>query len=944
MTREEIMARVVDAAKMANAHDFIMRLPQQYDTDVGSNGMLLSGGQKQRIAIARALIKKPSVLLLDEATSALDAASERVVQQSIDSLASTKAQTIIVIAHRLSTIRQADKICVIQDGKIAEMGNHEQLLALNSYYADLVRLQIGDVSASASENVPSAMMESLQSDSESKQQQICDTKQSTNTASEKKDISSAAGATQVTPSTEVEELSKERSQAISRRIWGLIFRYPEWLCWGFLGALIFGGIFPWWGYMISVSQDVFYKPNPDDIRFEASQFGLFYILFAGVSLLSSLLQYGGLLGMGEKIAIYLRSEMFEALLRRDVAFFDEERNSVGSLTTALADDCRLVNRAFSESFARQMQAICNLAISLVLSFTASWKITLIILATFPLVVGSSAVQMQAVTASQYEDVNDDKPDANISSASPNAPALSVDDKSKSFHMNEDGQLVPTEDEAKRKKDLLKMTGGPGAIISTAFNQIRTVSAFSMHVHLAEQYNYLTQARSNARVERSFWGGIGFGGSNAIQFWIYALLFWYGAVLMRTEGLSFVNLMISIFALMMGALGLGQALSDMGDQKAAFLAADRIFRCIDEGKSSSIDGLSTSGVIPSKKEEPKSSEIAPRNTFGSRIEFKHVSFHYPTRPGIEVCRDYNFTIEAGETVAFVGPSGSGKSTIINLLLRFYDPNEGTIRLDGIDLRELNVRWIRSRCGYVGQEAVLFPGSVTDNIARGRSSHIRERMLTLNECIAAWEASTSGQKHASLKALIPCWPLPTNTNSQLKSSECEDSDVAIATDKNDEAEMGRVSHSKVADDVLSASRAAHAHDFIMSFPKQYETDVGEGSIMVSGGQKQRIAIARALIKQPSVLLLDEATSALDANSERLVQQSIDALAAQDASQRPTTIVIAHRLCTIRNADKICVVDQGEIVELGTHDELLSRQGGLYRQLWEKQQGHNSSPSNN
>lgn len=242
MTREEIMARVVDAAKMANAHDFIMRLPQQYDTDVGSNGMLLSGGQKQRIAIARALIKKPSVLLLDEATSALDAASERVVQQSIDSLASTKAQTIIVIAHRLSTIRQADKICVIHDGKIAEMGNHEQLLALNSHYADLVRLQIGDVSASASE--PSGMMESLQSDSESKQQQICDTKQSTNTASEKKDISSAAEATQVTPSTEVEELSKERSQAISRRIWGLIFRYPEWLCWGFLGALIFGGIFP----------------------------------------------------------------------------------------------------------------------------------------------------------------------------------------------------------------------------------------------------------------------------------------------------------------------------------------------------------------------------------------------------------------------------------------------------------------------------------------------------------------------------------------------------------------------------------------------------------------------------------------------------------------------------------------------------------------------------
>ena len=138
----------------------------------------------------------------------------------------------------------------------------------------------------------------------------------------------------------------------------------------------------------------------------------------------------------------------------------------------------------------------------------------------------------------------------------------------------------------------------------------------------------------------------------------------------------------------------------------------------------------------------------------------------------------------------------------------------------------------------------------------------------------------------------------------------------------------------EDVLLASKLSYADDFISSFPQGYDTDVGEGSVMVSGGQKQRIAIARALIKQPAVLLLDEATSALDAASERIVQKSIDDL---QASKAQTTIIIAHRLSTIRNADKIVVIDDGAVVQEGTHDELLMR-GGLYAHLWDKQTGVN------
>jgi ABC-type protease/lipase transport system fused ATPase/permease subunit len=190
---------------------------------------------------------------------------------------------------------------------------------------------------------------------------------------------------------------------------------------------------------------------------------------------------------------------------------------------------------------------------------------------------------------------------------------------------------------------------------------------------------------------------------------------------------------------------------------------------------------------------------------------------------------------------------------------------------------------------------------------------------------------------------CWPSLKKLNS------------SISSDLNGDIEMGSsgsmifllflfVFHLffdlAVDADITDACKASHAHEFISQFPHGYNTDVGEGSIMVSGGQKQRIAIARALIKKPAVLLLDEATSALDANSERIVQESIDALQQLKAQ---TTIVIAHRLSTIRNADKIVVVDKGAVVEVGTHDQLIARADGLYAQLWAKQSGGdgNSSP---
>jgi ATP-binding cassette, subfamily B (MDR/TAP), member 1 len=265
----------------------------------------------------------------------------------------------------------------------------------------------------------------------------------------------------------------------------------------------------------------------------------------------------------------------------------------------------------------------------------------------------------------------------------------------------------------------------------------------------------------------------------------------------------------------------------------------------------IDGLSEQG-------------LKPKERLKGNIEICDVYFSYPSRPTIQVCKGYSLSISAGETVALVGTSGSGKSTLVNLLLRFYDVQRGSISFDGVNIKDINCRWLRSNVGFVGQEPVLFFGSIFDNIAYGLNS--------------------------------------------------------ISAD-------GDYSREQLTEHVVAAAKLANAHDFIMSCPQGYETDVGSNGAAMSGGQKQRIAIARALIKKPAVLLLDEATSALDNTSERMVQESIDIL---QRSKAQTTIVIAHRLSTVRNADKIAVVLEGRIAELGTHDELLKNKSGMYADL--------------
>uniref|UniRef100_A0ACD6AFD6 Uncharacterized protein n=1 Tax=Avena sativa TaxID=4498 RepID=A0ACD6AFD6_AVESA len=363
-------------------------------------------------------------------------------------------------------------------------------------------------------------------------------------------------------------------------------------------------------------------------------------------------------------------------------------------------------------------------------------------------------------------------------------------------------------------------GDAGDIVEQTIGTIRTVVSFNGEEQAITTYNKFIRKAYECALQEGVVTGLGVGSAMATMFCSYGLAIWYGAKLIVNRGYNGGIVINIVMAVMVSALSLSQATPSITAFAGGQGAAYRMFKTIE--REPDIDVYDTNGVI---LEEIKGD-----------AELKDVYFSYPTRPDHLVFKGFSLRVPSGTTMALVGESGSGKSTVISLVERFYDPQSGEVLVDGVDIRRMNLGWLRGKISLVSQEPVLFSSTIRENIAYGKDA------LTLEE-------------------------------------------------------------------IKRAIEFANAANFIDKLPNGLETMVGERGTQLSGGQKQRIAIARAIIKNPRILLLDEATSALDMESERVVQEALDRVMLQR-----TTIIVAHRLSTVKNADSISVLQHGKIVEQG------------------------------
>ena len=654
---EEQKELIINAAKKANAHDFVSGLPEGYETNVGERGFLLSGGQKQRIAIARAVVSDPKILLLDEATSALDTKSEGVVQAALDKAA--QGRTTIVIAHRLSTIKTADNIVVMAEGRIVEQGTHNELVERRSAYYNLVEAQ-RIVEEKEGQNTGN------EEDSNDLDEKLYKTASSGETGVVEADPDDENVRNKLNRTTTSKSVSSMLLQNKAKQpnahysLWTLIklvgsFNRPElWLMFfALFWSIVAGGGNPTQAVFFANALGALSLPPSmyDKLRHDANFWSLMYLVLAIVQIIAFCCQGVAFAVCSERLVYRTRNRAFRAMLRQDIAFFDKEENSAGALTSFLSTETTHLAGMSGTTLGTLLLVCTTLVAATAVSLAIAWKLALVCTATVPILLGCGFFR---------------------------------------FWM-----LAHFQTRAK------KAYTGSANYACEATSAIRTVASLTREEDVWEHYHQSLVDQGKKSLVSILKSSALYASSQAFMFLCMALGFWYGGTLIANGELTMLQFFLCFSAVIFGAQSAGTIFSFAPDMGKAKHAANELKTLFD--RKPEIDCWSPDGERIDDIE--------------GTIEFRDVHFRYPTRPEQPVLRGLNLTVKPGQYVALVGASGCGKSTTVALLERFYDPLAGGIFVDGKEISSLNVNDYRGFLALVSQEPTLYLGSIRENVLLG-----------------------------------------------------------------------------------------------------------------------------------------------------------------------------------------------------------------------------------
>ncbi|KAJ3533044.1 hypothetical protein NM208_g8157 [Fusarium decemcellulare] len=622
---------VQEACKASFAHDFISQLEQGYDTYLSERGGTLSGGQKQRVAIARSVVSNPKILLLDEATSALDPTAERVVQKALSRVSENR--TTVVIAHRLSTVREADNIAVISEGQVAEQGTHEELVALNSYYARLIKAQ--DLATSEDPSSTGAVKEGP-SEEDSHQESL----EMVRTVATEKALES-----------QDDDNRRRDKSLISSLI--IILREQKALLPLILIAVIgcIAAAATWPGQAILFAKLITVFSSLDPSTSKANLYSLMFFVLALGNFISYFIVGYIANHLSQNLTHQYRLELFKHIVNKDIEFFDRTENSSGALASVLSSVPTSLQELLSINIFVILIMIVNLGASSCLALGYGWKLSLVmIFAGLPPLLASGFLKVRLETK-----------------------------------LNDDNEVRFRES---------------ASLASEAVSSLRTVAALTAEADFLREYSEDLGNIVRRSIKSMSISMIPYAFSQAIDFLVMALGFWYGSRLMANGEYSTEQ----FFLVFMGILFAGQAGAQMfagsGSLTRAKGAANYLLQMREE----------TSVVRETDENRDKGPD------FSQPLSINDVRFNYKNR-ATKVLRGLSMNINPSQFVAFVGPSGCGKSTLISLLERYYDPTSGEIRVGGQNIKGLSPRLYRTQMSMVQQEPVLYEGTVRENIMMG-----------------------------------------------------------------------------------------------------------------------------------------------------------------------------------------------------------------------------------